>query len=70
MVTQIASDSATTMEHHTPLIPNRYGSTSTATIWKAKVLKNAMQAEIRPLFNAVKNADPKMENPFNRKARE
>ena len=50
--------SAIATEHQTPLIPRSSGSSRTTAIWKTSVLRNEISAESRPLFNAVKNAEP------------
>ena len=56
-------NSATTMENHTPSIPQILGRTIIAMLWKTKVLKNAISAEVNPSFKAVKNAEVNIPNP-------
>ena len=41
-------------------------SKNTAAIWNIKVLKKEIRADIKPLFNAVKNDEPKMAIPENK----
>ena len=62
--------SATTMEIHIPSSLNNSGRHSTAITWKTSVLRKAINAETNPSFKAVKNDDPKMENPENKKQQE
>ena len=57
-VTHKVKSSAIATEHQTPLIPRISGSRRTIAIWKTSVLRNEISAESRPLFNAVKNAEP------------
>ena len=59
ITTTIDNASATTTDSQMPLILKNIGSIITQGIWKTSVLKNKMNADIKPLFNAVKNADAK-----------
>lgn len=58
--------SATVTAHQIPSIPQRIGRSSTIEIWNTNVRRNEMAAESRPLFKAVKNADPKILKPLSR----
>lgn len=58
-----AHTSATVMAHQIPSIPNSSGKMRTDSIWKTKVRRKEIVAEITPLFNAVKKADAKMFKP-------
>ena len=68
MVMISVSASATLIALQIPLIPNQIGSVSTMITWNTNVLRNEMTADIRPLFNAVKNDDPKILIPMIRNA--
>ena len=52
--------SAPTTASHTPLSPQINGRIKMNAIWKTRVRKNEITAEIRPLLSAVKNADAKI----------
>ena len=67
-----ASDitSATTMESQIPSSFQIIGSSSTAATWNTSVLRNEINADVSPSFNAVKNEEPKIENPENRNENE
>ena len=69
-LTMVVKNSATTKEIHTPSNPHIKGKISMAAICKTKVLKNESSADITPLFNAVKNEEPKIEYPANKKLNE
>ena len=62
------SASATPIALQIPLIPNQSGSVRTMMTWNINVLRNEMTADIRPLFSAVKNEDPKIMIPKIRNA--
>ena len=70
-VTITARASATTIENQIPSTPLKIiGKIITAATWKTRVLINEMIAEIGPLFRAVKNDEPKIANPENKKEKE
>jgi hypothetical protein len=56
-LTANANISATIMAHQIPFKPKKIGNISTHKHSKIKVRKRAMVADIRPLFNAVKNPE-------------
>ena len=62
-----ASASAATTASHTPSSPISRGKSSTAAIWNTSARRNEISADTAPLFRAVKNAEPKMPPPANRK---
>ena len=62
-VVKIASISATSIEYHIPSSPNIRGNSRTPSIWYTSVLIKEISAEIGPLLSAVKNDEPKIENP-------
>ena len=55
-----AKTSAITIENQIPFKPKIRGRTKIVTIWKTKVLKKEIRAEINPLFKLVKNPLPKI----------
>ena len=61
--------SAATIAHQTPFILKKIGKIIIAAVWKTKILRKEITAEIAPLLRAVKKAEPKIPNPFNRKER-
>lgn len=65
-----AITSAATMESQIPSTCQSNGKVSTAAIWNTRVLIKEMAAEISPLFRAVKNDEPKIANPENKKEKE
>ena len=65
-----AANSATTTEAQIPSSPHTSGNNITAAIWKTSVLKNEMTAETSPLLSAVKNDEPNIASPENRKLNE
>lgn len=46
-----------------PFIPKTIGNKNTAPISKTRVFKNEITADTKPLFKAVKNAEPNILNP-------
>ena len=62
-----AISSATMTEYQMPSIPKTKGNSNTAAIWNTRVRKKAISAEVRPSFKAVKNPEPKIAIPMNRK---
>ena len=64
-VTTTANTSAPNIEYHIPSIPNILGNNNTHTAWNKNIRKKDMIADIKPLFSAVKNAEPKIEKPQN-----
>lgn len=70
MVTANAMTSAATMESQIPSTCQNNGKINTAAAWNTMVLIKEMAADIRPLFNAVKNEELKMTNPENKKEKE
>ena len=50
-----------------PSTPQNKGITITATAWHKQVLNMEINKDNKPLDNAVKNDEPKMFNPANRK---
>lgn len=62
--------SATTIDHQMPSTPHNRGSNKTATIWKTRVRRKEIIAEVKPSFNAVKNPEAKIANPIKRKEKE
>ena len=58
VVTTRARISAITTANQMPLIPRIIGRNNTDKVSNTNNLENAMIAEIRPMFNAVKNAEP------------
>ena len=69
-VTIVARSSAMTNDSHTPSISITKGKSNTAEVWNTRVLKKDIIAEIRPLFNAVKNDEPKIAIPQNKNENE
>ena len=65
-----AANSATTTEAQIPSSPHTSGNNITAAIWKTSVLKNEMMAETSPLLSAVKNDEPNIASPENKKLNE
>ena len=58
--------SAATMDSQIPSSFQMSGKRSTAAIWNTSVRKNEMIAEVSPSPSAVKNDEPKIENPESR----
>ena len=50
--------------------PKNKGKINTKTIWNTRVLKREINADIVPLFNAVKKQELKIENPQTKKVNE
>ena len=69
-VTMTETTSATTIEYQIPSICKNTGRISTAAIWNTSVRRNEIAAEISPLLSAVKNDEPKIENPAKRNENE
>ena len=69
-VTKAAINSAAIREYHIPSMPQIIGNSKTAEIWKTRVRKNEIKAEVRPSFSAVKNDEPKMAMPANKNENE
>lgn len=61
-----AISSAPTIEIQIPSRPPKSGSSKTAAAWNTTVRKNEIAAETPPLFNAVKNDEPKIAYPEKR----
>ena len=57
--------SAKIVEYHIPFNPKASGNSNTQPVWKIKVLQVDDIAEIKPLFNAVKNVEVNVFNPYN-----
>lgn len=55
-----AITSVPTIDAQIPLIPQTKGNSKTAITSKTTVRMNEMMAETRPLFRAVKKAEPNM----------
>ena len=55
-----AKISAKIADSHMPLICKNIGKMNTQSIWKTSVLKIETNADINPLFNAVKNDEVNM----------
>ncbi len=53
-----------------PSRPQISGRSRTAEIWKTRVRRKEIRAEVRPSPSAVKKAEPKMANPAKRKEKE
>lgn len=53
-----------------PSIPRNTGKIKTAAIWHTSVRKNEINAEINPLFSAVKKDEPKIGTPAKRNEKE
>ena len=66
--TVAAANSATTTDTQMPFNAGEInkGKSNTAPIWKTRVRKNEIKAEIKPLFNAVKKPEPKIASPQNK----
>ena len=62
-----AINSAITIDTQIPSTSNRSGKMTTADIWNTNVLKKEMSADTSPLFSAVKNEEPNIAIPANRK---
>ena len=62
-----AINSANTTDNQIPSTSKKRGNMSTAPTWNTNVLKKEIIAEISPLFSAVKNDEPKMLKPLNKK---
>ena len=62
--------SAAMIESHTPSSFRKIGRIITAKTWKRSVLKNDIIAETNPSLSAVKNDEPNMLNPANRKEKQ
>ena len=58
--------SAATLDSQIPSSSQMSGKMSTAAIWNTSVRKNEMSAEVSPSPSAVKNDEPKIENPESR----
>ena len=56
------------IENHMPSSPKKIGIIKTEEHWKSNVLRKAIVAEVKPSFRAVKNAEPNIEIPENKKA--
>ena len=69
IVTVTAITSAAIIEYQMPSIPQINGRIITAALSNNSVRRNEISAEVNPSFSAVKNAEPKMEIPANRKAK-
>ena len=69
IVTHNVINSAIPTALQIPLIPNNVGSKRIIIIWKTRVRRKEIAADITPLFSAVKKEDPKMLNPQIRKVR-
>ena len=65
-----AKNSPITIDNQIPFIPINIGSINTVIIWKTAVLDVEIIAEISPLFNAVKNDEPKILKPANKNPNE
>ena len=63
--TIIAKNSAITIDIHIPLIPIIKGKIITVLTWNTNVLRNDINADVTPSFNAVKKFDKKIANPAN-----
>lgn len=61
-----AISSATIIEAHIPSVPQISGIIITARIWKTRVLRNEIIAEVSPSFKAVKNDEPNIAIPAKR----
>ena len=70
MVMHIVRSSATATDDHIPFMPNIIGSRSTADNWNTRVRRNDIAADMGPLFNAVKNDEPNMLQPFIRNTKQ
>ena len=70
IVVQTDIISENTIANQIPSIFQIRGKTITATTWNTKQRKNEINAEIKPLFKAVKKDDPKIEIPENKKLKE
>ena len=62
--------SAATIDSQIPLSSQMRGKRSTAAIWNTSVRKNEISAEVSPSPSAVKNDEPKIENPESRNENE
>ena len=60
MVIRIEASSATVMAHQTPSKPKKRGKIKTAATSKTTVRRKEIAAETIPLFNAVKEDEPKI----------
>ena len=65
-----AISSANKVEHHIPSTPSSKGSMRIAPSSNTNVLRKDINADICPLFRAVKKADPKTAIPVKRYATE
>ena len=65
--TRAAIHSAATVAAQMPSTCQNSGRMSTGATWNSRVRKKEMTADTRPLFSAVKNAEPKMAKPVKRK---
>ena len=65
-VTRTDMTSAATIDSQIPSSSQMSGKMSTAAIWNTSVRKNEMSAEVSPSPSAVKNDEPKIENPESR----
>ena len=64
------NNSATATEIQIPSSFHTRGSSSRAGIWNRKTREKERIAEMKPLFNAVKKEETKIENPAKRKLNE
>ena len=62
--------SAATIESQIPSSFQMSGKISTAAIWNTSVRRKEMSADVRPSPSAVKNDEPKIENPESRNENE
>ena len=62
--------SAPTAENQIPSTPQNLGRMRTAAVWKQRVRRKDITAEIKPLFKAVKKPELKIPIPAKRKANE
>ena len=69
-VTRTDITSAATIESQIPSSFQMSGKISTAAIWNTSVRRKEMSADVRPSPSAVKNDEPKIENPESRNENE
>ena len=67
MVSMQDNASAITRESHIPSSPITNGRVNTAIVWNTSVRIKDIIPLVKPSFNAVKNDEPKMPKPENRK---
>ena len=63
-VTHNVISSAIPIAPQIPLIPNNAGSKSSMIIWKTRVRRKEIAADITPLLNAVKKEEPNILKPL------